>query len=176
MPTLVSASHVGSGPHEGLGPWQHRSNSDITSLCALQLTKESTVVLAKGSAPNVKLDDKFYKLVDKMEVHPSGPAQPVLGLRTKLCRCSSLSGHAARLDHIPCVHCSHAHSTCATSDAHRSGDAPACADLSLCWQALTLGIPSLIEATSLVVKGPVKFVPGVKIIGDVTFTNGVLPS
>ena len=33
-----------------------------------QLTKESTVVLAKGSAPNVKLDDKFYKLVDKMEV------------------------------------------------------------------------------------------------------------
>ena len=33
-----------------------------------QLTKESTVVLARGSAPNVKLDDKFYKLVDKMEV------------------------------------------------------------------------------------------------------------
>ncbi len=26
------------------------------------------MVLAKGSAPNVKLDDKFYKLVDKMEV------------------------------------------------------------------------------------------------------------
>jgi hypothetical protein len=42
-----------------------------------------------------------------------------------------------------------------------------------CRQALTLGIPSLIDATSLVVKGPVKFVPGVKIIGDVTFTNGV---
>ena len=28
------------------------------------------MVLAKGSAPNVKLDDKFYKLVDKMEVRP----------------------------------------------------------------------------------------------------------
>ena len=39
-------------------------------------------------------------------------------------------------------------------------------------QALTLGIPSLIDATSLIVKGPVKFVPGVKIVGDVTFTNG----
>jgi len=38
-----------------------------------QLTKESTVVLAKGSAPNVKLDDKFYKLVDKMEVRRRPP-------------------------------------------------------------------------------------------------------
>ncbi len=40
-------------------------------------------------------------------------------------------------------------------------------------QSLTLGVPSLIDAKSLIVKGPVKFVPGVKIIGDVTFTNGV---
>jgi len=31
------------------------------------------VVLAKGSAPNVKLDDKFYKLVDKMEVRRRPP-------------------------------------------------------------------------------------------------------
>ena len=29
------------------------------------------MVLAKGSAPNVKLDDKYYKLVDKMEARPS---------------------------------------------------------------------------------------------------------
>ncbi len=44
----------------------------LTLYCfpSLQLTKESTVVLAKGSAPNVKLDDKFYKLVDKMEARP----------------------------------------------------------------------------------------------------------
>ena len=75
------------------------------SLLVPQLTKESTVVLVKGSAPAVKLDDKHYKLVDKLE-------------------------------------------------------------------ALTLRPPSLVDATSLTVKGPVKFVPGIKIVGDVTFVNG----
>ena len=67
------------------------------------------MVLAKGAAPAVKLDDKYYKLVDKME-------------------------------------------------------------------SLTLQPPSLIDAKSLTVKGPVKFVPGVKVIGDVTFINGAQPN
>jgi len=65
------------------------------------------VVLVKDSAPAVKLDDKYYKLVDKLE-------------------------------------------------------------------ALTLRAPSLIDATSLTVKGPLKFVPGIKIVGDVTFVNGTI--
>ena len=39
-------------------------------------------------------------------------------------------------------------------------------------EALTLRSPSLIDATSLTVKGPCKFVPGIKIVGDVTFVNG----
>lgn len=65
------------------------------------------MVLVKDSAPAVKLDDKYYKLVDKLE-------------------------------------------------------------------ALTLRAPSLIDATSLTVKGPLKFVPGIKIVGDVTFVNGTV--
>lgn len=72
----------------------------------LQVTKESTVVLAVASCPMVKLDDKYYKLVDKME-------------------------------------------------------------------SLTEAPPSLIHAKSLTVKGPVKFVKGVVIKGDVTFENGM---
>ena len=36
------------------------------------------MVLAKGSAPNVKLDDKFYKLVDKMEVRSCADATHAL--------------------------------------------------------------------------------------------------
>lgn len=71
----------------------------------MQVTKESTVVLAVPSCPMIKLDDKYYKLVDKME-------------------------------------------------------------------ALTEAPPSLIGAKSLTVKGPVKFVKGVVIKGDVTFENG----
>ncbi len=39
-------------------------------------------------------------------------------------------------------------------------------------EALTLRVPSLVGATSLTVKGPVKFIPGVTIKGDVTFVNG----
>ena len=76
-----------------------------SSICLLQVTKESTVVLAVPSCPLIKLDDKYYKLVDKME-------------------------------------------------------------------ALTEAPPSLIGAKSLTVKGPVKFVKGVVIKGDVTFENG----
>lgn len=71
---------------------------------AYKVTPESTVQLVRESAPAVKLDDKHYKLVDRME-------------------------------------------------------------------ALTLRAPSLVDATSLTVSGPVKFVPGVTIKGDVTFTN-----
>ncbi len=74
-------------------------------LVGWQVTKESTVVLAVPSCPMVKLDDKYYKLVDKME-------------------------------------------------------------------ALTEAPPSLLHAKSLTVKGPVKFVKGVVIRGDVTFENG----
>ena len=74
-------------------------------LIGWQVTKESTVVLAVPSCPMVKLDDKYYKLVDKME-------------------------------------------------------------------ALTEAPPSLLHAKSLTVKGPVMFVKGVVIKGDVTFENG----
>ena len=63
------------------------------------------MVLAVPSCPMIKLDDKHYKLVDKME-------------------------------------------------------------------ALTDAPPSLIACKSLTVKGPVKFVKGVVIKGDVTFENG----
>ena len=34
-----------------------------------------------------------------------------------------------------------------------------------------LGMPSLIEAHKLTVRGPVRFADGVKIVGDVSFTN-----
>ena len=70
-----------------------------------QVTEKSTLELATGTAPIVKLDDKHYKLVDKME-------------------------------------------------------------------ALTLRAPSLVGAKALTVKGPVKFVPGTTIKGEVTITNG----
>ena len=70
-----------------------------------QVTEEKTVVLATRTGPVVKLDDKFYKLVDKMD-------------------------------------------------------------------ALTLAPPSLKEAKSLTVKGPVKFEKGVVIKGDVLVVNG----
>jgi hypothetical protein len=69
------------------------------------VTEASTLELATGTAPIVKLDDKHYKLVDKME-------------------------------------------------------------------ALTLRAPSLVGAKALTVKGPVKFVPGTTIKGEVTITNG----
>lgn len=38
-----------------------------------QVTEASTVVLAGSSCPNVKLDDKYYKLVDKMEALTEAP-------------------------------------------------------------------------------------------------------
>ena len=63
------------------------------------------MVLDSSSGPVVKLDDKFYKLVDKMD-------------------------------------------------------------------ALTVAAPSLIQASSLTVKGPVKFAKGVVIKGDVLIVNG----
>jgi len=34
-----------------------------------------------------------------------------------------------------------------------------------------LGIPSLIEANKLTISGPVRFSDGVKVVGDVSFTN-----
>jgi UTP--glucose-1-phosphate uridylyltransferase/phosphoglucomutase len=71
---------------------------------AYKVTEKSTLELATGTAPIVKLDDKHYKLVDKME-------------------------------------------------------------------ALTLRAPSLVGAKALTVKGPVKFVPGTTIKGEVTITN-----
>lgn len=43
-------------------------------------------------------------------------------------------------------------------------------------EALTLRAPSLVGAKALTVKGPVKFVPGVTIKGEVTFTNGAMIS
>ena len=39
-------------------------------------------------------------------------------------------------------------------------------------EALTLRAPSLVGAKALTVKGPVKFVPGTTIKGEVTITNG----
>ena len=73
--------------------------------CGLQVTEASTVVLTVPEAPLIKLDDKHYKLVDKME-------------------------------------------------------------------SLVEEYPSLMEAKSLTVKGPVKFTKGVIIKGAVTFENG----
>lgn len=78
--------------------------SDTCCTCA-QVTKASTVVLAVPSCPLVKLDDKHYKLVDKME-------------------------------------------------------------------ALVEDYPSMKDAKSLTVKGPVKFSKGVVIKGAVTVNNG----
>ena len=63
------------------------------------------MVLGSSNGPVVKLDDKFYKLVDKMD-------------------------------------------------------------------ALTIAPPSLVQASSLTVKGPVKFAKGVVIKGDVLVVNG----
>lgn len=71
------------------------------------MTEEKTVVLDTKSAPVISLDDKFYKLVDKMD-------------------------------------------------------------------SLTLAAPSLKEAKSLTVKGPVKFEKGVVIKGEVLVVNGEL--
>ena len=65
------------------------------------------MVLAASKGPLVKLDDKHYKLVDKMD-------------------------------------------------------------------ALTPAVPSLIHATSLTVKGPVRFQAGTSFAGDVLVTNGEL--
>ena len=59
-----------------------------------QLTKESTVVLAKSSAPNVKLDDKFYKLVDKMEVRRCTPVQSFSIRRVAYVLSCTLKRHA----------------------------------------------------------------------------------
>ena len=74
-------------------------------LIFLQVTEQKTVVLDMPQGPVVKLDDKYYKLVDKMD-------------------------------------------------------------------SLTLAAPSLKEANSLTVKGPVKFQPGVVIKGSVLVVNG----
>ena len=71
----------------------------------MQVTEAHTVVLAAPKGPLVKLDDKHYKLVDKMD-------------------------------------------------------------------ALTDAVPSLIHATSLTVKGPVRFQAGTSFTGDVLVTNG----
>lgn len=69
------------------------------------MTEAHTVVLAAPKGPLVKLDDKHYKLVDKMD-------------------------------------------------------------------ALTEAVPSLINATSLTVKGPVRFKAGTSFTGDVLIANG----
>ena len=71
----------------------------------MQVTEAHTVVLAAPKGPLVKLDDKHYKLVDKMD-------------------------------------------------------------------ALTDAVPSLLHANSLTVKGPVRFVAGTSIEGDVLISNG----
>jgi hypothetical protein len=86
--------------------WYHAWHGavDWAAMPCHQVTEKSTLELATGSAPIVKLDDKHYKLVDKME-------------------------------------------------------------------ALTLRPPSLVGAKALTVKGPVKFVPGTTIKGEVTITN-----
>lgn len=39
----------------------------------VQVTEASTVVLSVPTAPSVKLDDKYYKLVDKMEALTEAP-------------------------------------------------------------------------------------------------------
>ena len=70
-----------------------------------KVTEKKTVVLDMPQGPVVKLDDKYYKLVDKMD-------------------------------------------------------------------SLTVAAPSLKEATSLTVKGPVKFQKGVVIKGAVLVVNG----
>lgn len=70
-----------------------------------QVTEASTVVLVGKSAPAVKLDDKYYKLVDKLE-------------------------------------------------------------------ALTEAPPSLVDAKSVTVKGPVLFKKGVVFKGDILVVNG----
>lgn len=75
----------------------------------MQVTPASTVVLAVPNCPMVKLDDKHYKLVDKLD-------------------------------------------------------------------ALTEAVPSLINAKSIAVKGPVRFVEGTSIEGDVLISNGDPPS
>lgn len=72
------------------------------------MTPASTVVLAVSNCPMVKLDDKHYKLVDKMD-------------------------------------------------------------------ALAEAVPSLINAKSITVKGPVRFVVGTSIEGDVLISNGDPP-
>lgn len=71
----------------------------------MQVTEQKTVVLDTKQAPVISLDDKFYKLVDKMD-------------------------------------------------------------------SLTVSAPSLKEAKSLTVKGPVKFEKGVIIKGEVLVVNG----
>jgi UTP--glucose-1-phosphate uridylyltransferase/phosphoglucomutase len=77
----------------------------VHSHLQVQVTEASTVVLAGSKGPLIKLDDKHYKLVDKME-------------------------------------------------------------------ALTEATPSLINADSLTVKGPVRFVAGTSFQGDVLVSNG----
>ena len=46
--------------------WARRLNHAACPVMA-QVTEAHTVVLAAPKGPLVKLDDKFYKLVDKME-------------------------------------------------------------------------------------------------------------
>jgi UTP--glucose-1-phosphate uridylyltransferase len=84
-----------------------RCGSFVELRCTLgvQVTEAHTVVLAAPKGPLVKLDDKHYKLVDKMD-------------------------------------------------------------------ALTDAVPSLLHANSLTVKGPVRFVAGTSIEGDVLISNG----
>eukprot|EP00890_Picochlorum_soloecismus_P003748 jgi/Picsp_1/4374/NSC_01880-R1_utp--glucose-1-phosphate uridylyltransferase len=83
-----------------------KTSSDLFALRsdAYTISDASTIVLAAAKPPFVKLDDRYYKLVDKMESY-------------------------------------------------------------------TRSYPSLIECTSLIVKGPVIFESGVSVRGDVTLIN-----
>ena len=54
----------------GTKAWMCAQPPDV---CAAQVTEASTVVLTVPAAPSVKLDDKYYKLVDKMEALCEAP-------------------------------------------------------------------------------------------------------
>ena len=63
-----------SAPPEQRGPPVFRLTCSTCSCSsAAQVTDASTVVLTVPAAPSVKLDDKYYKLVDKMEALCEAP-------------------------------------------------------------------------------------------------------
>ena len=138
------------------------------SRAVLQVTQASTLELVTGSAPAVKLDDKHYKLVDKVCPCPfrSGAVVQATGA-------PAAGGFSVRtLTLILSVLCKQ--QCCAAKDARVVPRALLRDGVQM--EALTLAAPSLVAAKSLTVKGPVKFPPGVFIKGDVTFINGaVLP-